>query len=153
MDDDKDDKNLIEKTIETVKEIAHIASEAAKHAMEPEPIKPGDEVVYMPATGMGIMGDSLMPPFVAIPKKARKKKTPDTSGRITPTYDFPAPTSKMPVKKKTAKKSKTVAKKKPAKKSAKKRAAKKWKSPAKKSAKKSTGKKAVKKKKAKKSKR
>jgi hypothetical protein len=106
----------------------------------------------MPATGTGIMGDSMMPPYVVIPKEARKKKTPDTSGRITPTYDFPAPTSKMPVKKKTAKKSKTVAKKKTAKKSAKKKAAKKWKSPAK-VAKKKTGKKAVKKKKAKKSRR
>jgi hypothetical protein len=151
-----DDKNIIEKAIEVVKDIAHTATEAAKYAMEPEPIKPGDEVVYMPATGTGTMGDSMMPPFVVIPKKAARKKTPDMSGRITPTYDFPAPTSEMPVKKKTPKsepKAETTAKKKTVKKSSKKRAAKKWKSPAKKSAKKSTGKKAVKKKKAKKSKR
>jgi hypothetical protein len=133
MDDDKDDKNLIEKTIEVVKEIAHTASEAAKHAMEPEPIKPGDEVVYLPATGTGIMGDSMMPPFVVIPR--RKKVPRKTAKNLT---------------KKAAKKSA----KKIATKSGKKSAAKKRKPPAKAAApKKTKGKKAVKKTKAKKSKR
>jgi hypothetical protein len=157
VNDDKDDKNFIEKTINAVKEIAHTASEAAKHAMEPEPLKPGEEVVYLPVTGGGLMGEPVMEPFVIIPKKARKKKTPDVSGRITPTYDFPAPKSKMPLKTKAAKKTakkkpKTVAKQKTAKRSAKKKAAKKWKSPTKVAAKKgkTTGKRAVKKKKAKK---
>jgi hypothetical protein len=152
-----DDKNLIEK-IETVKHIAQVATDAAKHAMEPPaPLKPGDKVVIMPMVTDGMMGDTMMSSFVVIPKKAaQKKKTPDMSGRITPTYDFPTPTSKMPVKKaakKAAKpktKSKTVAKKQTAKKFSKKSIAKKWKSPAK-AAKKKTGKKAVKKKNAKKS--
>jgi hypothetical protein len=147
-----DDKNLIEKTVETIKHIAQVATDAAKHALEPDPIKPGEEVVYLPMAGGGIMGDPVMEPFVIIPrrkKSAPKKNTPDTSGRITPTYDFPVPTSKMPVKKKAGKKpnSKRFAKK-TAKKSLKKNAAKKWKSPAKVAAKKrkATGKKAVKKK-------
>jgi len=145
-----DDKNLIEKTIDAVKHIAQVASDAAKHAMEPEPLKPGDKVLMVPMVSDGMMGETMMPPFVIIPKKtARKKKTPNMSGRITPTYDFPAPKSKMPVKKKAAKK---TAKKKP-KTAAKKKAAKKWKSPAKAVAKKTTGKKSAKKKKAKKSKR
>jgi hypothetical protein len=152
-----DDKTLIDKTIETIKHVAQVATNAAMHALEPEPVKPGDDVVDLPATGTGIlMDDPVIEPFVIIPrrkKSAPRKTTPDTSGRITPTYDFPLPTSKMPVRKKAAKKTakktktKTVAKKRPAKKSAKKNAAKKWKSPAKVTAKKrkKTGKKAVKK--------
>jgi hypothetical protein len=121
MDDDKDDKNFVEKTIEAVKEIAHVASEAAKHAMEPEPIKRGDEVVVVPMVSDGMMGESMMPPFVVIRHKKKAPKTTATKAA-----------------KKTAKKT--------AKKSAKKNAAKKWKSPVK-AAKKTTGKKAVKKKK------
>jgi hypothetical protein len=114
-----DDKNIIEKAIEAVKDIAHSASEAAKHALEPEPIKPGEEVLMLAPEGGSLLGEAPMPQYVVLPrKKSRKasKKTPDMSGRITPTYDFPAPTSKMPAKKKTAKKTA----KKPAKKSAKK---------------------------------
>jgi hypothetical protein len=132
MDDKKEDKNFIKKTINAVKEIAHTASEAAKHAMEPEPAKPGDKIVLMPMVTDGMMGESMMPPLVVV---RSKKKAPKTS-------------SKKPANK-AAKK---TAKKKTAKKSAKNNAAKKWRSPAK-VAKKKTGKKAVKKKKAKKSKR
>jgi hypothetical protein len=125
MDDDKE-KSIIEKTIEAVKDIAHTASEAAKHAMEPEPIKPGEEVVMMAPQGGNVLGEPVAPQFVVIPrKKSRRKKAAKT------------------VAKKTAKKT--------AKKSLKKRAAKKWKSPAKAAAKKTkqSGKKAMKKKKAK----
>jgi hypothetical protein len=132
VNDDKDDKNFIEKTINAVKEIAHTASEAAKHAMEPDPLKPGDKIVLMPMVTDGMMGESMMPPLVVV---RRQKKAPKTS-------------SKKPANK-AAKK---TAKKKTAKKSAKKNAAKKWRSSAK-VAKKKTGKKAVKKKKATKSKR
>ena len=125
-----DDKNIIEKTIEAVKDIAHTASEAAKHAMEPEPIKPGEEVVMLAPQGDNLLGESAMPQFIVIPRKrSRRKKAAKT------------------VAKKTNKKA--------AKKSAKKQAAKKWKSPAKAAAKKTkqSGRKTVKKKKAKKSKR
>jgi hypothetical protein len=41
MDNDKDDKSIIDKTLEAVKDIAAIAAEAAHRAMEPEPLKPG----------------------------------------------------------------------------------------------------------------
>jgi hypothetical protein len=57
MDDDKDDKSIIEKTLEAVKDIAVVASEVTHEAMEPEPIKPGDEVVVMPMPATGLMGD------------------------------------------------------------------------------------------------
>jgi hypothetical protein len=150
-----EDKNLIEKTIDNVKHIAQVASDAAKYAIDSEPLKHGDEVVTMPMATDGMVGMLLLIPDPETPKK----RIPDTSGRITPTYDFPAPTSKMPLKKAAKKKqpkSKNVAKKKAAKKSSKKRAARTWKSPARSTKKKTvkkTGKKAVKKKKAKNAKR
>jgi hypothetical protein len=137
VDDNKDDKNFIEKTINAVKEIAHTASEAAKHAMEPEPLKPGDKIVLMPMVTDGMMGESMMPPLVVV---RGKKKAPKTRSK--------KPANKAA--KKTAKKKTT--KKKTARKSAKKNAAKQWRSPAK-VAKKKTGKKAVGKRKATKSKR
>src|SRR5277367_6317005 len=116
MDDDKD-KGIIEKTIEAVEEFASEVKDAATHAMEPEPLEPGDEVVMMPTTDNGLFGPPPTPQFMVIhhPRKSGAKKAP----------------------KKTAK---TVAKKTPkksaAKKTAKKTAAKKWKSPAKDHAKK-----------------
>ena len=118
-----DEKNIIEKAIEAVKDIAQTASEAAKHAMEPEPIKPGDEVVML-APEANLLGEPAMPTFVVIPRK--KSGTKKASKKAA---------------KKTAKKT--------AKKSMKMRAAKKWKSPAKVTGKKSktSGRKAVKKKK------
>src|ERR1019366_6848521 len=99
MDGDKDDKSVIEKTIEAVKEIATIASKAAHKAMEPEPIKPGDEVVMMPMAATGFMGDTMMPPFVVVPrkKKSSKKKTPK------PAAKKPANKSVKKAAKKTAK--------------------------------------------------
>jgi hypothetical protein len=128
-----DDKNIIEKAIEAVKDIAHVASEAAKHAMEPDPIKPGDEVIVVPAVSDGIMGAPMMPTVVVIRRKRRAPKKPAVKSAKTPANN---------------------AAKKTAKKSAKNKAAKKWKSPSKKAVvKKKTGKKAVKKKKAKKSRR
>jgi hypothetical protein len=134
---DDDNKNLVEKTIETAKHLAQVASDAAKHAMEPEPVKPGDEVVMMPTTDTGLFGPPPTPQFMVIhhPKKSSAKKAPKTIAKTAA--------------KKAAKKSA----KKTAKKSSKKTAAKKSRSPAKAPAKKPTGKKVVKKKKAKKSKR
>jgi hypothetical protein len=69
MDNDKDDKSIIDKTLEAVKDIAAIATEAAHKAMEPEPLKPGDEVVVMPMAPAGFMGEAVMPPFVIIPRR------------------------------------------------------------------------------------
>ena len=80
--------------------------------MEPEPIKPGDEVVVMPMAAGGLMGEAVMPPFVIIP---RRTSAPKQISKKTP---------------KTAKKSAKKAAKKSAKKSSKKKkekAAKRWK--------------------------
>jgi hypothetical protein len=130
MDGDKDDKSIIEKTIEAVKEIATIASEAAHKAMEPEPIKPGDEVVMMPMAASGFMGDTMMPPFVVVPrkKKSSKKKAPKPAAKKPAKKSVKKAANK--VAKKSAKKAKStvgrkaVGKKKTATKAAKKKKAK-----------------------------
>jgi hypothetical protein len=143
------DKGIVETAIEAVKEFASEVSDAAKHAMEPsEPIKPGDKVVMMPVVSDGMMGESMMPSFVVIrrgkkaSKASKKKAAPNTSGRITPTYDFPVPYYPMPSPKKK-RKAKKAAKKTAPKKS--KTATKTSKETPKKSAKSKVGKKTAKK--------
>jgi hypothetical protein len=75
MDGKEHDKSIIEKTIEAVKEIATIASDAAKKAIEPEPLKPGDRVVMVPIMDSGLTSEPVMPPFVVLPRrKSRAKK-------------------------------------------------------------------------------
>lgn len=117
MDDkDHDDKSLIEKTLDAVKEIATSARDAAKHAMEPEPVKPGDQVVLIPIAGDGF-ADSLMSPMPMMPVVIPKKK------RMAPAKLAPAkiaPALKKAGAKKANKKSSKKAAKKAAKKTAKK---------------------------------
>ena len=86
MDDDKE-KSIVEKTVQTVKDIASTVSDAAKHAMEPEPLKPGEEAVtYTRMAGDGVVSDPMMPPFVVIPprKKSTSKKAPKTTAKKRP---------------------------------------------------------------------
>jgi hypothetical protein len=163
--DDKD-KSIFESVADTIKNTFEIATEAAKRAMEPEPLKPDEKVVMIPAPESADPM-SPMPPMVAVvKKKPRKKSAIDTFGRITPTYDIPVPDTPLPAPKKTTKKAssrpakKTVKKavtkskaKKAVKKSGAKQSTKKAAKKTKTSASKNTGKKVAKKKKAKKSKR
>jgi hypothetical protein len=60
VDNDKGDKSLVEKTIEAVKDLATSVTDAAKHAMEPEPIKPEDELVVLPMEGGGLLGEPAL---------------------------------------------------------------------------------------------
>jgi hypothetical protein len=56
-------------------------------ALEPEPLKPDEEVVVVPIPPDGMISDLTAPPspIVAIvKKKPRKKSAVNTSGRITP---------------------------------------------------------------------
>jgi hypothetical protein len=139
MDNDKD-KSLIEKMVnkinDVVENIVTTASDAAQHAMEPEPIKPGEQVVFMPMAGDGF-ADPLMSPMptmpVVIPKKKRKAPVKLAPAKIPPKNAAPKKTAKKAAKK-TVKKSgkktkssagrKAVGKKKTAKKAAKKKKAK-----------------------------
>jgi hypothetical protein len=136
--DDKD-KSIFDTVTDSIKNTINIATEAAKHAIEPEPLKPDEEVVLIPPVGAPDLVNP-MPPMYAVVKKKRR-----ASKRVAKA----AKTSKS----KTAKKSPAkAAKKSKAKKSAKKAMPKKKKSKAK-AAPKKTAKKVVKKKKSKKSKR
>jgi hypothetical protein len=74
------DKGIIEKTIEAVEEFASEVSAAAKHVMDPEPIKPGEQVVMLPSMNSGMFGEPVLPAFVIIPRrrKSRAKKMEKT---------------------------------------------------------------------------
>jgi len=79
MDDDKE-KSLVEKMVDkindVVENIANTASDAARDAMEPQPVKPGEQVVFLPMAGDGF-ADPLMSPMpmmpVVIPNKKKVK--------------------------------------------------------------------------------
>jgi hypothetical protein len=155
MDDDKDDKSILEKFTDTVKDMATSVTDAAKSAMEPEtgktedaPRMTADEIAKEAAEDsetvaektneqMYISDAAAMPMPLVAPKK---RKAPV---RLTP--------AKIPPKKAAAKKSSKKAAKKTAKKTFKKAPAKKTKSSAGRKAvgKKKTAKKVAKKKKAK----
>jgi hypothetical protein len=135
MDNDKDDKSIIDKTLEAVKDIVAIAAEAAHRAMEPEPLKPGDEVVVMPMAAAGFMGEAVMPPFVIIPRRTNApsqiaKKAPKRTAKKSTEETAKKPAKKSSKRKKTAKRRKpelqrkTVGKTKKGKKGVKKRKAK-----------------------------
>jgi hypothetical protein len=112
MDNDKDDKSIIDKTLEAVKNIAAIAAEAAHKAMEPEPLKPGDEVVVMPMAAAGFMGEAVMPPFVIIP---RRTNAPSQIAKEAPKRTAKKSTVKTPKRsaKKSSKRKKTAEQRKP----------------------------------------
>jgi molybdopterin converting factor small subunit len=78
MDDDND-KSIVEKTIQTVKEIASSVSNVAKHAMESEPIKAGDEVVMIPMTDTGMFGAPVTPQFIVVPARKKSREKPSKS--------------------------------------------------------------------------
>lgn len=111
--DDKE-KSVFDSFADTIKRTFDVATEAASKALEPEPLKPDEELLVVPPLPDPFISDPS-PPLVAIVKnRSRKKKGVDTSGRITPEYDIPVPESPMPSPRRAAKK----APKKPAKKAA-----------------------------------
>ena len=151
MDGDKDDKSLFEKAIESVKDIASSVTEAVKSAPPSArtetaipPVEENFDAPPLTAEELAHHAAADTQPVTPTKKAPRKKTTsPNLSGRITPTYDFPPPDSPMPSSKKRkgvvkkAKKPAKAAKKKAVKQAAKKTAKKAKKAPPKKSAKKS----------------
>lgn len=115
--DDKE-KSLFDSFADTIKHTFDVATEAAKKALEPEPLKPDEEVVVLPTPPDAFVSDPAPPMVAIVKKKPRKKSAVSMSGRITPDYDIPIPEMPLPTPKKAAKK----ASKKPAKKAAKKSA-------------------------------
>jgi hypothetical protein len=140
MEDIMDDKekSLFDSFADTIKHTFDIAAEAASKALEPEPLRPDEELVVIPTPPDAFVSEPSPPMVAIVKKKLRKKSALDTSGRITPDYDIPMPDKPMPSPKKGAEVVSKRAKKKPAKKAPAKKASKKTvKKPGKKTAKKS----------------
>ena len=113
--DDKE-KSIFESVTDTIRNTFEIATEAAKKAMEPEPLHPDEEVVMIPAREVSDPMSPMPPLAVVVKRKPRKNSAIDTSGRTTPTYDIPVPDTPLPASKKTAKKASSKPAKKPVKK-------------------------------------
>jgi hypothetical protein len=114
------DKTIIEKITDVVKSVVDTTSTAAMKAMEPEPLKPGEEVVAVPAPEV-VSADLMapmapMPPMVAIVKKKRRTSSKKPAAKKA-AKKAPAKAAK---KSKQAKNSAKKATKKTAKKSTKK---------------------------------
>ena len=111
--DDKD-KGIIERTIEAVEEFASEVKDAAKHVMDPEPIKPGEQLVMLPSMNSGMFGEPVLPPFVIIPRprKSRAKKAAKTTAKKTTKKAAKKPARKKKAAKpwKPASKNSTIAK-------------------------------------------
>jgi len=116
MDDKK--KGIIEKTIEAVEEFAHEVTDAAKHMLDSEPLKPGDEVVMIPSPDYGMFGVPSPPHFAVIhhPTKSPAKKKAAKTAVKKPAKKSTKKTAKKSKAKSVAKKlTEKVAKKKKAK--------------------------------------
>jgi hypothetical protein len=85
MDTDKDDRSIVGKTMDAVKEFAATVSEAAQKAVKPEPVKSDEEITVMPAAPTGFMDDAVPPTPVVIrrrkrlPKKSQSRATKRTA--------------------------------------------------------------------------
>jgi hypothetical protein len=77
-----DEKSMVEKFTDAVKGVVDTASTAAMKAMDPEPLKPDEEVVVIPPLD-GPSADLInpMPPMIAIVKKKPTVKRKNTAKR------------------------------------------------------------------------
>jgi hypothetical protein len=108
------DKGIVEKTMQAVEEFASEVKDAAKHMMDPDPVKPGDEVVMLPTADDAMFGAPMAPQFMVIHhRKGRSKKSPKKAAK-TEAKKTAKKSAKKSAKKalpKKAKKSKAVVKK------------------------------------------
>jgi hypothetical protein len=119
---DDTEKSLVDKTIAAVKHIAEIATQAAEHALDPEPLKPGETVVMLPPANDGLFGAPEMPTYVVVPvRKKSRKKASANKVRAKKAAKTPARKSRKSAPKKNAKKTSKTSAKKAVKKTAKKR--------------------------------
>ncbi len=106
MDDDEDDKSLIEKTIEAVKDMASSVTDAAKSAATPS------EEEKMTVMDVPLVADAAAMPMPLVAPKKRKAPVK----RAPPKKATAKKAAKKTSKKSAAKKSKKAAKRSPAKK-------------------------------------
>jgi hypothetical protein len=108
------DKGIVEKTIEAVEEFASEVKDAAKHMMDPDPVKPGDEVVMLPTADDGMFGAPMAPQFMVIHQRKRRAKKPPKKVAKTAAKRAVKKSSKKAAKRvspKRARKSKALVKK------------------------------------------
>jgi hypothetical protein len=109
------DKSILEKITDTVKDIATLATDAANHALKAEepPLKEAEQpaVAYMPLAGDALISDPMMmvSPIAVAPAPRRKRAAPKRAAKRA---------SKKTAKKAVKKSARTAAKKSVAKKSA-----------------------------------
>jgi hypothetical protein len=127
MDTDKDDRSIVGKTVDAVKELAATVSEAAHKAVAPEPVKSHDEITVVPAAPTGFMDDAVTPTPVVIRRQKKlseksrsraSKRTAKKARSSKKTAKKPAAKAQSPsVRKRVAKKTKTRGSKKKTRKS------------------------------------
>ena len=114
MDDDEDDKSLLEKTIEAVKDMANSVTDAAKPAATPS------EEEKMTVMDVPLVADAAAMPMPLVAPKKRKaqvKRAPTNTPPKKATAEKAAKkAAKKSAKKSAAKQSKKAAKHSPAKK-------------------------------------
>ena len=121
MDHDTE-KSLVDKTIAAVKHIAEIATHAAEHALDPEPLKPGETVVMLPPANDGLLGAPEMPRYLVVPvRKKSRKKASANKVRAKKAAKASASKSKKATPKRNAEKTSKTSAKKAVKKTGKKR--------------------------------
>jgi hypothetical protein len=79
------DKSILEKIADTVKDIANVAAEAADHALKAEkPSRKVDDIAaaYMPLAADGFVSDPMMVPPVA-PARKRRAAAKRTANKAT----------------------------------------------------------------------
>jgi hypothetical protein len=73
------DKSILEKITDTVKDIANIAADAANHALKAEqPLPKADEraFAYMPLAADGLVSNPMMLPVAMAPPRKKKRAVP-----------------------------------------------------------------------------
>jgi hypothetical protein len=104
------DKSILEKITDTMKDIANIAADAAGHALKAEEPPPKAEeraAAYIPLAADGLVSDPMMvPPIAVAPARRKKRVAPKRAAKTRP---------KKAVKKSGGKATKTTTAKRPGK--------------------------------------
>jgi hypothetical protein len=78
------DKSILEKITDTVKDIATIAADAASHALKTEepPLKADEQsATYVPLAADGLVSDPMMVPPMAIAPAANRRAAPKQAAK------------------------------------------------------------------------
>jgi hypothetical protein len=101
MDDDKEDKSLFQKAIETVKEVTSSLTEVITSAPPAQRAKAAPEESFdSPPMTADELAEHAAADTQPPPPAEDAPASPNLSGRITPTYDIPLPDTPTPSPKK-----------------------------------------------------